>query len=84
MWNIPGPELDSELQLCPSPQPEQIPVSLLSDLPHSLQQHWILNPLNDARDRTCVFMDYSQVCNLLIHNGNSLFHFHKNPVRWSR
>ena len=26
------------------------------------RQHWILNPLSKARDRTCVRMDTSQVC----------------------
>ena len=24
---------------------------------HSLQQHWMLNPLSEARDQTCVPMD---------------------------
>ena len=28
---------------------------------HSLQQHWILNPLSKARDQTCVLMDTSQI-----------------------
>ena len=27
------------------------------DLCHRLQQHWILNPLNEARDRTRILMD---------------------------
>ena len=37
----------------------------------SLQQHWILNPLSEARDQTHVLMHTSQVLNLLSHNGNS-------------
>ena len=31
------------------------------DLHHSSQQHQILNPLIEARDRTCVLMDASQI-----------------------
>ena len=38
---------------------------------HSLQQHWILNPLSKAGDQTWIFMDTSQVHNPLSHNGNS-------------
>ena len=30
-------------------------------LHHSSQQHWILNPLGQARDQTQVLMDTSQV-----------------------
>ena len=32
------------------------------DLHHSSQQCWILNSLSEARDRTCVLMDASQIC----------------------
>ena len=35
--------------------------SLICDLHHSSQQHWILNPLRETRDRTCVLMDPSWV-----------------------
>ena len=35
--------------------------SLICDLHHSSWQHWILNPLSKARDRTCVLMDASQI-----------------------
>ena len=35
------------------------------------QPHWTLNPLGEARDRTHIFIDASQVRNLLSHNGNS-------------
>ena len=28
---------------------------------HSSQQHWILNPLSEARDQTCVLMGPSQI-----------------------
>ena len=38
---------------------------------HSSQQLWILNPLSEARDRTCILMDTNRVLNWLSHNGNS-------------
>ena len=31
------------------------------NLHHSLQQHWILNPLGEVRDQTRILMDTSQV-----------------------
>ena len=37
----------------------------------SLWQFWILNPVREARDRTCILMSISQVLNTLSHNGNS-------------
>jgi len=36
--------------------------SHICDLHHSSRQHWILNPLLEARDRTCVLMGTSQIC----------------------
>ena len=36
-------------------------LSCLCDLCHSSKQRWIFNPLSEARDQTCVFMDTSQV-----------------------
>ena len=33
-----------------------------ADLHHSSQQRQILNPLSEARDRTSVLMDTSQIC----------------------
>ena len=35
--------------------------SCVCNLHHSLWQCWILNPLSEARDRTCIFMDTSQI-----------------------
>ena len=32
------------------------------DLHHGSQQRWNLNPLSEARDRTCILMDASQIC----------------------
>ena len=37
-------------------------LSLVCDLHHSSQQHWILHSLIEARDRTCILMVTSQVC----------------------
>ena len=36
-------------------------LSHICDLHHSLWQCWILNPLSEARDQTCVLMDTSRV-----------------------
>ena len=36
-------------------------LSCICDLHHSSRKHWILNPLSEARDRTHVLMDASQV-----------------------
>ena len=41
-------------------------------LHHSSQQHWILNPLSEARDWTLILMDANRVRCLLSHQGNSL------------
>ena len=43
----------------------------ICNLYHSSWQYQILNPLSEAKDRICILMDTSQVCNLLSHNGNS-------------
>ena len=45
--------------------------SCILDLHRSLRQYRILNPLREARDRTCILMDTSQVLHLLSHNENS-------------
>ena len=52
-------------------------LSHICDLHHSLWQHHILNPVREARDRTCILMDTSQVHNPLSHNRNSpdIFYF---------
>ena len=40
------------------------------DLHHSSREHWILNPLNEARDRTHVLMDTSRILNRMSYNVN--------------
>ena len=45
--------------------------SHICDLHHSSQQHWILNPLNTARDRIHILVDTRQVHDPLRHKGNS-------------
>ena len=37
-------------------------LSHICDLHHSAWQCWILNPLNEARDQTCVLMDAGHIC----------------------
>ena len=37
-------------------------LSCIWDLYHSSQQHWVLNPLSEARDRTHILMDTCWVC----------------------
>ena len=37
-------------------------LNLVVDLHHSSRQNRILNPLSEARDRTCVLMDPNRVC----------------------
>ena len=44
----------------------------ICDLHHSSQKYQILNPLSEARDRTCSLMDTSRVLNSLSHNRNPL------------
>ena len=71
---VPRLEVKSEPQLLAYTTATSTPdPSLICDLRHSSKQHWILNPLNEARDQTRILMDTSQVLNPLSHNGNSYF-----------
>ena len=57
-----GLEVEGELQLPAYTTATAIPdPSRICDLRHSSQQHWVLNPLNEARDRTCILRDASRV-----------------------
>ena len=69
---VPRLGIKSELQLLAYTTATTMPdPSHICDLHHSSQQHWILNPLSRARDRTHILLDTCWVCNLLSHNGNS-------------
>ena len=62
MWHTEIPRLvELELQLLAYTTAMQ-DLSHVCDLHHSSRQHWILKPLNEARNRTCILMDTSQVC----------------------
>ena len=78
MWHMEVPRrgVESELQLsaCVTARAMQ-DASHICDLHHSLQQHWILNPLREARDRTHILMDTSRVLTPLSHNENSALVF---------
>ena len=65
MWHMEVPKLEIELEL-------QLPAyatatampdpSCVCNLHHSSRQCRILNPLSEARDRTCILMDITWVC----------------------
>ena len=49
--------VESELQLPVYTTATATDPSHICDLAHSMWQCWILNPLNEARDQTCVLME---------------------------
>ena len=57
---VPRLEGESKLQLVAAATATQDP-SLFCDLHHRSGQFQILNPLSEARDWTCIFMDASQI-----------------------
>ena len=65
----PRPGVKSELQLLASATATAMPDPIHAcDLPYSSWQCWILNPLNEARDRTCNLTVPSWIP--LSHDGN--------------
>ena len=59
---LPRLGVESELQLQAYTTATAMPdLSHVCNLHHSLQQHWILNPLREARDQTSILMDTSEV-----------------------
>ena len=52
---VPRPGVESELHVGPKPQPWQHQIQVALHL--CLQQHWILNPLNQARDQTHILTE---------------------------
>ena len=64
LWHMEVPRLgvESEVQLLAYTTATATPdLSLVCDLYHSSWQCQILNPLSEARGRTCILMDTSQV-----------------------
>ena len=56
-------EIELELQLLPyATATATWDLSRVCDLHHSSWQHWILNPLSEARDQTCILVDASRAC----------------------
>ena len=75
---VPRLGAESELQmLAYTTAKATLDQSCVCNLHQGSQQHWILNPLGEARDWTCILMDTIQAPNLLSHNGNSknLFYY---------
>ena len=59
---VPSLGVESELLLLAYATATAMPdPSRVCDLYHSSRQHWILNPLSEARDRIHVLMDTSQL-----------------------
>ena len=58
---VPRLGVESELQLMAYATAIATRSECLCDLHHSSQQHWILNLLSEARDRTYILMDTSTV-----------------------
>ena len=64
-WHMEVPWLGVQLELqlpAYTTAPATPDQSRLFDLHHSSWQHQILNPLSEARDRTCILTDTSWVC----------------------
>ena len=63
IWKFPGQGLNqSELQLLTYTTATAIPdPSHICDLQHSSRQLWIPDPLSQARDQICIFMDTSWI-----------------------
>ena len=57
--------------------------SHVCDLHHSSREHWIPDPLSEARDRTCILMGTRSDSFLLRHNRNSLSTFLETGDRWA-
>ena len=57
IWRFSGYGANQSCSRQPTPQPQQHGIQAMSATQHhSLWQHWILNPLSKARDRTCNLM----------------------------
>ena len=74
-----GVELELQLPACAAARAVREP-SPVFGLHHSSQQRWILNPLSEARDWTCVLMDTSRACYRWATRGTSHNLFFKNGM----
>ena len=71
-YGVPQLGVESELQLpAYTTATARWDLSRVCNLCHNSQQCQILNPLSEARDRTCILMDTSWVHSQLNHDGNS-------------
>ena len=69
---VPRLGIESELQLLAYTTATAMPgPSCICNLHHRSRQHWILNLLREARDRTCILIDIGQVLHPLSHNRHS-------------
>ena len=60
---VPRLGVELELQLLAYTTATAMPdPSHICELHYSSQQHWIFNPLSEARDGTCILMNTSWVC----------------------
>ena len=57
IWKFPGYGSNWSCSCQPTPQPQQCWIQATSVLCCTFRKLWILNPLNKARDQTCIFMD---------------------------
>ena len=60
---VPRLEIEIELQLLAYAADRTISdLNQIGDIHNNSWQHWILNPLSEARDQIHNLMDYSQIC----------------------
>ena len=67
---VPGLGVGLELQLPAYATATAMPEQSICNLYHSSRQHWILNPLSEARDQTHILTDTMSGSCPLSHNGN--------------
>ena len=67
---VPGLPVEWELLQAYTTATATLDPSHIFELGCSLWQRWILNPLNEARDGTCILTETSCILNTLSHKGN--------------
>ena len=81
-WHMEVPRLGGESEQSPVYVTAMPDLSHICDLHHSSRQQWILNPLSEARDRTCVLMDTSWVHNRWATTGTPPCLLAAGPQSW--